>query len=109
MCVADLCFLVLSISLGHRTYTGAGGYGDDNRYGGGSNRSWGGGIQTEDQSFDHKDNKSLYVRIHDPAADREVDHFTGVLAAGQTRPGPPRIQLAFQIRSSTRVGGENLQ
>ncbi|KAF9645901.1 hypothetical protein BDM02DRAFT_3119510 [Thelephora ganbajun] len=42
-------------------YTGTGGYGEENRYGGGSNRSWGGGIQTEDQTFGHKDNGALYM------------------------------------------------
>lgn len=45
----------------HRKYTGAGGFGDENRYGGGGD-SWGKGIQTEDQSFEHRDNKALYVR-----------------------------------------------
>ena len=62
MCVADLLFLTRLISLGHRTYTGAGGRGGDDDTGG-SSGSWGGGTQTKDQSFDHKDNKALLVRI----------------------------------------------
>jgi hypothetical protein len=45
-------------------YTGAGGRGDDNRYGGGSGGSWGGGEQTKDQSFEHKDNNALRVRSY---------------------------------------------
>ena len=69
MCVASIRFLIRFISSGYRTYTGAGGYGDDNQYGGGSNRSWGGGMQVQDQSFRHKDNTALFVRIHGPAED----------------------------------------
>ena len=61
MCVVDCRFPARFISSRRRTYTGTGGYGDENRYGGG-NRSRGGGVQTEDQSFEHKDNKSLFVR-----------------------------------------------
>ena len=66
MCVADFCFAVHFISLGDRTYTGTGGYGDDKRYGG-NNSSWGSSIQVQDQSFDHKDNEALYVRSSRPA------------------------------------------
>ena len=62
MCVADLCLLVHFVSSCRRIYTGTGGYGDENRYGGGNNRSWGANIQIEDQTFEHKDNNALYVR-----------------------------------------------
>ena len=72
MCVAKLRFLVRFISSGYRTYTGAGGYGDDNQYGGGSNRSWGGGMQVADQSFKHKDNAALFVRSHGSAEDTRL-------------------------------------
>jgi E3 ubiquitin-protein ligase UHRF1 len=61
MCVTAFCFIVRFISLGDRTYTGTGGYGDDKRYGG-NNSSWGSSIQVEDQTFGHKDNEALYVR-----------------------------------------------
>jgi len=66
MCVAGLCFLTHSVSFDCRIYTGTGGYGDANQYGGGSSRSRGGGVQTEDQSFEHKDNNALCVRCHWP-------------------------------------------
>jgi hypothetical protein len=63
MCVANLCFLIRFISLGHRTYTGTGGHGDERRFGGNGN-SGGSAIQVEDQSFDHEHNLALRVRSH---------------------------------------------
>ena len=104
MCVTDHCFLARFISPCCRTYTGTGGYGDTNRYGGGGSRSWGSGIQIEDQSFEHKDNEALYVS-HRSAGERVVDHLTDILRDGQTRPGRPWIQLALQIRSVRGVRG----
>jgi len=62
MWVADPYFLIRFISLGYRVYTGTGGYEEENRYGGGSSRSWGGGIQARDQTFGHKHNNQLLVR-----------------------------------------------
>ena len=88
-CVTCCCFLVRFILPGYRTYTGTGGYGEDNRYGGGS-RSWGGGIQIEDQSFEHKDNQSLLVRSHGSAEDM-VDRLIDISSPGQTSPGYPWI------------------
>jgi len=41
-------------------YTGTGGFGEDNQYGGGGN-SWGKNVQTEDQTFGHRDNEALYM------------------------------------------------
>lgn len=63
MCVTGLCFptcLVLPI---RRVYTGAGGFGEENRFGGGS-RSWGNDVQIGDQSFEHSHNSALVVRSH---------------------------------------------
>jgi len=40
-------------------YTGTGGFGDQNKYGG--NSGWGGKIQVEDQSLDHSHNKPLVI------------------------------------------------
>jgi len=51
------------ISPCYRKYTGTGGYGEERRYGGGGSGAWGNGIQIEDQSFEHKDNNALVVRI----------------------------------------------
>jgi len=81
MCVAGHCFFAHFISPCCRTYTGTGGYGDDNGYGGGS---WGTRIQTEDQSFEHKDNKALFVRSHDSIANawltvQQMSHQLGKL------------------------------
>jgi len=43
-------------------YTGAGGRDDENsRYGGGNSRSWGGGEQTKDQTWEHRDNNALRI------------------------------------------------
>jgi hypothetical protein len=59
-----LSFIVPLISPVHRIYTGTGGY-EDKRYGGGgSNRTWGGGMQVADQSFEHNHNNALLVRSH---------------------------------------------
>lgn len=60
MYVGGLCPLVHFILPVCRKYTGTGGLGEENRWGGGGG-SWGSGIQTEDQSPDHKDNKALFV------------------------------------------------
>lgn len=74
MCVSDRCFLDRFASPAvHRLYTGTGGRDDENsRYGGGNNRSWGGGEQTKDQTFEHKDNGALYVRSHDLAGGTDL-------------------------------------
>jgi len=42
-------------------YTGTGGYEEEKRYGGGSSRSWGGGLQVRDQLPGHQQNNALYV------------------------------------------------
>jgi hypothetical protein len=73
MCAADICFLVRFSSLCHRTYTGTGGYGDDNRYGG--NNSSGSAVQS-DQSFDHRDNHALRVRSHGLADDAYLPFYS---------------------------------
>ncbi|KAF9785453.1 PUA-like domain-containing protein [Thelephora terrestris] len=41
-------------------YTGTGGFGEEKKFGGGGN-SWGRNIQTEDQTFEHRDNKALRI------------------------------------------------
>jgi len=108
MCVSDLCFRVCFVSPVHRLYTGTGGYGEENRYGGGS--SWGSRVQSEDQTFDHKDNKALFVRSRSLAEgadspDRRID----ILRTGYTRPGHPRVRLGFEIRTPRRVCGQVLR
>ena len=58
MCATDRPRLLIRfLSPCRRFYTGTGGHGSDNRYGGGSS-----GSQIEDQSFEHKDNNALRVR-----------------------------------------------
>jgi hypothetical protein len=94
MCVADLCFRVRFFSLGHRTYTGTGGYGDDNRFGG-NNNSWGSRIQVEDQSFDHKDNNALRVRSHSLAG----GPYLSVLQVSWKRSRPVRVIRGSALRS----------
>ena len=65
MCANDLRFLIRFILPPYRIYTGTGGYGGDNRYGGGG-RSWN-TVQVEDQTFEHKDNEALLVSSRSPA------------------------------------------
>ena len=89
MCVSDRCFLdhVASPAV-HRVYTGTGGRDDENsRYGGGNNRSWGGGEQTKDQTFEHKDNRALLVRSHSLAGGTDLTI----------------VQLSFELGKPVRV------
>ena len=74
MYTSGRCFLDHFISPAvHRVYTGTGGRDDENsRYGGGNNRSWGGGEQTKDQTFEHKDNNSLVVSSHNLAGGTDL-------------------------------------
>lgn len=104
MCVSDRCFLdhVVSPAV-HRVYTGTGGRDDENsRYGGGNNRSWGGGEQTKDQTFEHKDNRALLVRSQSGGWYRS-EYRPAVLRTGQTRPGHSGTSTEFEIRSLGRV------
>lgn len=89
MCVIDLHFRFFFVSPIRRVYTGTGGYGEENRYGGGS--SWGGDRdQSEDQTFDHKDNNALFVSSHYLAEGAySSDHRIDIPGTGKTRPGHP--------------------
>ena len=94
--VADHLFLTYFTQLLRRTYTGTGGFGDENRYGGGGN-SWGKSIQTENQSFDHKDNRALLVRVQCSILEREKtrqrsDCLIDILRTGRVRPGYPGVR-----------------
>jgi hypothetical protein len=95
MYVTDLCCLVRFISPSYRKYTGTGGYGDDKQYGGGNSRAWGSNIQTDHQTFSHRDNNALLVRGCSPA---ENSYLT-TLQVSKKLGKPVRVIRGHALRS----------
>jgi len=87
MCATDPCFFVHFVSPVRRVYTGAGGRGDEG--------SWGGGEQTQDQTFDHKDNNALYVRSQSLADDTGLN----IVQVSFQRNRPVRVIRGHQLNS----------